>query len=109
MAIPVEPNITRDVMSKSLSMIIVDSDLLEGFLSCKYNVLMRSPLWPGVSVPTNVPIMETLHDSFIVYFNPTVSIIFFQRRPFNKIVRGIMRNETMMYSIFELTIILYIL
>lgn len=73
-------------------MIIVERDLLDGFSSCRYKVLIRSPLLPGVSVPTNIPIIEALQEFFRLYFSPIVSIIFFQRRPFSIIVSGIMRK-----------------
>ncbi len=101
MIIPIVPRAMSDVMSRIRSIIIVEIDLLDGFLSCRYRVLMRSPLFPGVNVPTNVPIMETLHESFSVYSSPIMSIIFFQRRPFTSILDGIIKNARSMYSGFE--------
>ena len=44
MMIPGIPISMRAVMSNSLSIIIVGNDLLDGFLSCRYSVLIRSPL-----------------------------------------------------------------
>ncbi len=90
--IPIAAKNVRHMMSRRRSIIIVEMDLLDGFSSCRYKVLIRSPLLPGVSVPTNVPIMDTLHEFLREYFSSSVSIIFFQRRPFSSIIIGIMRK-----------------
>ena len=70
---------------------------------------MRSPLCPGVSVPTNVPIISAFNESVSLYFRPTMSIIFFHRIPFSNIVIGIARYERSMYSILVFCIMFIML